>query len=258
MCLILLFFDPHADDPLIVAANRDEYYDRPTSPLAFWREAPHVLAGRDIRGGGAWIGVTRKGRIAALTNYRDPSAIMQNAPSRGLLVRNFLEGTDSPRNYLKQIRTNTRRYNPFNLLVGDWFDLYYYSNRNDEIRQLESGLYGLSNHLLDTPWPKVQKGKESLETLIKSKKRVAPEELFSILADRSFPPADLLPDTGVGPKRERLLSPIFITSRIYGTRSATVLIINRTGRLTIAERTFAPQTKGIERYATRTFRLMLT
>jgi uncharacterized protein with NRDE domain len=258
MCLILLSFDTHADDSLIVAANRDEYYDRPASPLAFWREAPHVLAGRDIRGGGTWLGVTRKGRIAALTNFRDPSAIMGNAPSRGLLVRNFLEGTESPQNYLKRIRADTHQYNPFNLLLGDRSALYYYSNRNDEIRGLESGLYGLSNHLLDTPWPKVQKGKESLKTLIKSKKRVSPEDIFGILTDRSFPPDRLLPDTGVGPEWERLLSPVFITSRIYGTRSATALIVNSSGRLTVAERTFSPQTGEVERHNTRTFRLMLT
>ena len=258
MCLILLSFNTHADDSLIVAANRDEYFDRPASPLAFWREAPHVLAGRDIRGGGTWLGVTCKGRIAALTNFRDLSAIMENAPSRGLLVRNFLEGTESPQNYLKRIRANAHQYNPFNLLLGDRSALYYYSNRNDEIRQLESGLYGLSNHLLDTPWPKVQKGKESLETLIKSKKRVSPEDIFGILTDRSFPPAKLLPDTGLGPEWERLLSPVFITSRIYGTRSATALIINRLGHITVAERTFPSQTGGVERHNTRTFRLMLT
>lgn len=258
MCLILLSLSTHTDNSLIVAANRDEYYDRPTGPLAFWPEAPHVLAGRDIRGGGTWLGVTCTGRIAALTNFRNPSAINENAPSRGLLVRNFLEGTDSPPTYLERIRMSAHRYNPFNLLLGDRSGLYYYSNRNDEIRQLESGLYGLSNHLLDTPWPKVQKGKESLEILIKSKKRVSPEDLFGILTDQSFPPEKLLPDTGVGPEWERLLSPVFITSRIYGTRSATALIVKRSGRITIAERTFPPQAEGIDRYSTRTFQLMLT
>ena len=258
MCLILLSFNTHADDSLIVAANRDEYYNRPASPLAFWREAPHVLAGRDLRGGGTWLGVTRTGRIAALTNFRDPSAIMENAPSRGLLVRNFLEGVESPQNYLKRIRTNAHQYNPFNLLLGDRSALYYHSNRNDEIRRLESGIYGLSNHLLDTPWPKVQKGRESLETLIKNRKRVLPEDIFGILTDRSFPPAGLLPDTGLGPEWERLLSPVFITSRIYGTRSATALIINRSGHITVAERTFPSQTGVVERHNTRTFRLMLT
>lgn len=258
MCLILLSFNIHADDPVILAANRDEYYDRPASPLAFWPEAPHILAGRDRRGGGTWLGVTRKGRIAALTNYRDPSAVRQHAPSRGLLVRFFLEGTQSPQHYLEQIRKNARLYNPFNLLLGDRFALYCYSNRTDEIRQLGPGLYGLSNHLLDTPWPKVQKGKKYLETLIKSKNRITPEKLFGLLTDRSFPPAALLPDTGVGPEWERLLSPIFITSRTYGTRSASALIVNRMGRLTIAERTFPPQADGINRPLTRTFRLMPT
>ncbi|MDF1592421.1 MAG: NRDE family protein [Desulfobacterales bacterium] len=258
MCLILLSYDMHADNSLIVAANRDEYYDRPTGPLAFWREAPHVLAGRDIRGGGTWLGITCQGRIAALTNFRDPSAIRGDAPSRGLLVRNFLEGTDSPPVYLERIRKNAHKYNPFSLLLGDRSGLFYHSNRNDEIRQLESGLYGLSNHLLDTPWPKVQKGKDSLENLIKTKKRVSPEDIFDILSDRSFPPGQLLPDTGVGSAWERLLSPVFITSRIYGTRSAAALIVNRTGRITVAERSFPPRAEGIDRYSTRTFRLMLT
>lgn len=257
MCLILLFFDTHADDPLIVAANRDEYYDRPSSPLAFWQEAPHILAGRDMRGKCTWLGITRTGRMAALTNFRDPSAIMENAPSRGLLVRNFLEGSESPKNYLKQIRRHAHRYNPFNLLAGDRFALYYFSNRNSEIRQLPPGLYGLSNHLLDTPWPKVLKGKESLKTLMENKKQVSPEDLFGILTDRSFPPADRLPDTGVGPEWEQLLAPVFIASRTYGTRSTTALILNRSGRITIAERSFAPQIRGMERHVTRTFRLML-
>jgi len=204
------------------------------------------------------MGITRRGRFAALTNYRDPSAVRVNAPSRGLLVGNFLEGTEPPRTYLERIRTQARQYNPFNLLVGDRTTLYYYSNRSDEILKLESGLYGLSNHLLDTPWPKVRKGKESLKALIENNKRVLPENIFGILTDRSFPPAELLADTGVGPKWERLLSPVFITSRFYGTRSATALIINRSGFLTIAERTFQPRAGGAGRHHTRTFRLMLT
>ncbi|MEW6673182.1 MAG: NRDE family protein [Thermodesulfobacteriota bacterium] len=257
MCLILLSIGMHADNPLIVAANRDEFYDRPASPLAFWYEAPQVLAGRDLRGGGTWMGIAPGGRIGALTNYRDPSSLKENAPSRGVLVANFLKGVESPRKYLERIRTSARRYNPFNLLAGDQSGLYYYSNRSDEIRCLDSGLYGLSNHLLDTPWPKVRKGKDALEAMLKRQKRVLPADLFDILMDRSLPPDHLLPDTGVGLEWERLLSPVFITGRTYGTRSATALIVNRSGRSTIAERTFAPPGEGMNRSFTRTYRLML-
>lgn len=257
MCLILLSFNPQADHPLILAANRDEFYDRPAGPLALWRKSPHILAGRDMRGQGTWLGITRTGRLAALTNYRDPSAFMQCAPSRGLLVKNFLEGFESPLNYLKQIREDASRHNPYNLLTGDRSGLYCYSNRSDRIQKLESGFYGLSNHLLNTPWPKVQKGLEALKVLVENKPKVSPEALFGILSDRSAPPDNLLPDTGVGLKKERMLSPIFIVSPNYGTRSSTVIILKRSAHVTVAERTFPTRLTGVGRHSTRTFRLKL-
>lgn len=257
MCLILLSFDPNGDNPLVLAANRDEFYARPARALGFWPEAPHILAGRDIRGSGSWMGITRSGRLAALTNYRDPSAVKEDTPSRGLLVKNFLAGSETPFHYLEQIQKEADRFNPFNLLAGDRFNLYYFSNRDGEIRKLAPGVHGLSNHLLDTPWPKVQKGKNALEALLKRQKKLILEDIFSILADRTLAPDDLLPDTGVGLEKERLLSPAFIISPDYGTRSATALIMNGSGHVTMAERTFAPPVGRTLHYSTRIFRLKL-
>lgn len=257
MCLILLSFDPNGENPLILAANRDEFYDRPARALGFWPEAPHILGGKDIRGGGSWMGITRTGRFAALTNYRDPSAVKEGTPSRGLLVKNFLAGSVTPFHYLEQIQKEADRFNPFNLLTGDRFSLYYFSNRDSKICKLAPGVHGLSNHLLDTPWPKVQKGKSILEALLKKQKNLKLEDIFSILADRTLAPDDRLPDTGVGLEKERLLSPAFIISPDYGTRSATALIVYGSGHVTMAERTFEPPAGRTLRYNTRIFRLKL-
>jgi len=257
MCLILLAVDRRADCRLILAANRDEFYQRSAAPLAYWPETPYLLAGRDLRAGGTWLGVTRRGRIAALSNYRDPTRRMENAPSRGSIVFNFLAGSQAPLKYLEQLRPVSHRYNPFNLLLGDTELLYYYSNRSDAITPISSGLYGLSNHLLDTPWPKVQRGKARLAGLLQAKAEISPDDLFGILADRTLAAPDLLPDTGVGPEWERLLAPVFVSGRTYGTRSSAVVMIKNSGRVTVAERTYGPQPARPDRSFTRTFRFTL-
>lgn len=258
MCLILLSFKMHPDYSLVVAANRDEYFNRPTRPLSYWGDAPHVLAGRDVKHGGTWLGVSRNKRFAALTNYRDPAARMEQLPSRGLIVKNFLSGTQSPPDYLTSLKKTARQYNFFNLLLGDIVSLYYYSNRTDRIQKLEPGIYGLSNHLLDTPWPKVIKGKQKLQALIVQNEPLGKDALFEILMDSDFPPPGDLPNTGVGPKWERKLSPIFISGRIYGTRSAAVVTVKNTERLTLSERTFYPNSIASRPYHSRTFRMTLS
>lgn len=243
MCLILLAHEPNPGYRLVLAANRDEFYERPTAPAAFWDDAPDVLAGRDLRSGGTWMGVTRGGRVAAVTNFRGPGERREGAPSRGHLVSAFLENSESPAGYLETLRHHARNYDGFNLLVGDTEGLWWYSNRGEEPRELVPGVYGLSNHLLDTPWPKVERGKRALRRLLAGREEVAPERVFPILADRTPATDRELPDTGLGTELERLLSAPFIRAQEYGTRSSTVLLVERTGNVTFVERRFRPDSE---------------
>jgi uncharacterized protein with NRDE domain len=240
MCLILLSYDNHPNYQLILAANRDEYYSRPTAALDIWEDYPYVLAGRDLKSGGTWLGITRTGRLAAVTNYRDPASNRPDAKSRGKLVRDFLIGSAPPQHYLAKIQPTGAAFNGFNLLL--WIDsqLWYYSNRGSRIQQLGRGLYGLSNHLLDTAWPKVVTGKQALSDYLAHIDYVDPEAIFAILADQSKPPDTLLPDTGVGLPCERILSSRFITSDIYGTRSSSIILVDRSGNVNFLERSFNP------------------
>jgi uncharacterized protein with NRDE domain len=241
MCLILIAFISHPRYKLIMAGNRDEYYERPTAQAGFWNESPRLLGGRDLRSGGTWMGITRNGRIAVLTNYRDPSATKNHAPSRGKLVSDFLLGNDHPVAYLEQLNQRKQEYNGFNLIIGQHNDLYWYSNRGSEIRRLVPGIYGLSNALLDTPWPKVLRGKEAFKRLLSAREGPNPEGLFHILDDRSIPDDEDLPDTGVGPEWERILSPIFVKSPTYGTRVSTLLFVTLDNQINFMEKTFDPE-----------------
>lgn len=236
MCLILFAWKMHESFPLVLAANRDEFYERPSAPAAFWEDAPDLLAGRDLRDGGTWLGITRTGRFAALTNYRDPASLKIGAPSRGKLVSDYLRGRQTPLAYLNRIKHDADHFNGFSLLVGDPAGLYFFSNRGTRQR-LKPGIYGLSNHLLDTRWPKVERGKTALQALLKQNS-LSPEPLLALLTDRTQPPDDSLPNTGIGLEWERVLSPLFIKSTVYGTRSSTVLLIDRSGRVTFTERVF--------------------
>jgi uncharacterized protein with NRDE domain len=248
MCLILFSYHQHPEYQLILAANRDEYYDRPTRALSFWADDPRVLAGRDLRSGGTWLGVSRGGRLGAITNYRDPATERRDAPSRGALVSDFLTGTETARAYLGKVARDGHHYNGFNLLLMDSFGPWHYSNRDDRIQGLNPGLYGLSNRLLDTPWPKVRRGKAALASAVRKNEAIQVEALFAILADSSRPPDSELPQTGVGLERERLLSPAFIASDVYGTRSSSIILLKKSGRVTFLERTYhdreTPPEKG--------------
>ncbi len=238
MCLILMAYECHPVYRLILAANRDEFFARPTAPAAFWNDAPQVLAGRDLQEGGTWLGITRDGRLAALTNYRDPASYRQDRPSRGRLVSDFLRGNMSTAAYLDMLNGKGNDYNVFNLLFGTAERFCYFSNRASLPSGIAPGIHGLSNHLLDTPWPKVSRGKEALARLVAPGKTIATDDLFVILADRTPAPDHLLPDTGVGIQRERLLSPLFISTPAYGTRSSTIILIDRDNVVTFTERTF--------------------
>ena len=241
MCLIFLALKHHPKYKLIVAANRDEFYDRKTARAAFWEDHPDILGGRDLEAFGTWLGITRNGRIAMVTNFRDLRNIKPNAPSRGKLVMDFLTGSGTGEAYLAKVEANAKRYNGFSLIAGTVDSLCYYSNYKDGLITLNSGLFGLSNHLLETPWPKVEKGKRSIQELLKSP-AIYPRDLFAVLEDTTIPADEHLPDTGVGLERERALSPAFIRSPGYGTRCSTVILVDYFNAVTFVERSFDPVT----------------
>jgi uncharacterized protein with NRDE domain len=239
MCLILLALDTHPEYALVLAANRDEFYGRPTARAGFWEDAPRVLGGRDLEAGGTWLGMDRLGRLAAVTNYRQGQREPRAARSRGHLVGDFLTGPADARTHMERVASEAGPYNGFNLIAGDAGTLLYFSNRGDAIRTLEPGIYGLSNHLLDSPWPKVTAGKRGLSGLLGGSDDLLPA-LFALLADPRQAAEDLLPATGVGPEWERLLSAAFIASPEYGTRSSTVVLIGRDRHALFVERSFGP------------------
>lgn len=245
MCLIVFSYRQHPVYDLIFAANRDEFYGRPTRAAGFWNEHPSVLAGKDLEAGGTWMGIARNGDFSALTNYRDPSISKENPPSRGHLVLEYLLNGDEPEEYLTKVDREADRYNGFNLLTGNTNQLMYYSNQQKGIKRLEPGLYGLSNKLLDTPWPKVQKAKTDLKRVIKQQE-LPMESLFDILANDEQAPEDQLPDTGIPKDLEKAVSPIFIKTDRYGTRNSTVVLVEKSGRVFFEERRYKPGTQTIE------------
>jgi uncharacterized protein with NRDE domain len=238
MCLILLALDSHPDYSLIVAANRDEFYARPTAPASFWADAPSVLAGRDLQAGGTWLGIDRRGRFAAVTNYRQGQREAAAARSRGRLVSDFLMSEGEPREYLQQVDREGALYNGFNLLAATPHQLGYFSNREGVARLLTPGVYGLSNHLLDTAWPKVASGKTALEALVREGEPELIDALLELLSDSTRASDHLLPRTGIDERWERLLSSAFIASETYGTRSSTVVLVRGDRRATFVERSF--------------------
>ncbi len=238
MCLILFAYQSHPRHPLLLAANRDEFYVRPTAPMAYWEDVPELLAGRDLQAGGTWLGITRGRRFAAITNYRDPRSVLPNAPSRGHLVSDFLKSRESGQTYLERLLPRGSAYNGFNLLLWDGKELLYYSNQNSSPQALQPGIYGLSNHLLNTPWPKVERGRRKLGALLEEGAVPSTEDLLGLLEDRTRATDEALPNTGVSLAWERMLSPLFIESPDYGTRSSTILRVDQQGKVTVAEKTW--------------------
>ena len=239
MCLILLAWHAHPEYPLVFAGNRDEAYERPSAPADFWKDAPHLFGGRDREKGGTWLGITLSGRMAAVTNYRDSPTAKTAAPrSRGALTAGFLRGTDEPSSYLERLAPDAAHYGGFSLLVGNLGHLYSFSNRGAGIQELSAGVHGLSNHLLNTPWPKVTRGKRRVMALLKSGEADLIKGLFDALADRAAATDAELPDSGVGLQRERELSPAFIAGERYGTRASTVLLVSRGNKVVFIERRF--------------------
>ena len=236
MCLIVFAWRPGHAQPLIVAANRDEFYARPSLALAQWPDAPHIYAGRDQEAGGTWLGVNADGRFAALTNIRNPHQPPARK-SRGELVARFLAGSQPIDEYLADVNGRSIEYSGFNLLVGTREELWHYNANDTEPTRLEGGVYGLSNAGLNTPWPKLLKARTALGGLLENP---LPEALLEILSDPQTAPFADLPDTGVGLATESLLSSVFIASPSYGTRASTVLIVNADGTRRMLERSFGP------------------
>lgn len=238
MCVILVSYKTHPDYKLVIAANRDEFHNRPSENAAFWADSPDVLAGRDLTAGGTWLGVNRAGAFAAVTNFREAGpGVDPSAPSRGQLVSRFLRSGDSPATFVASIRNEANQYAGFSLLVSDGDSLTFHSNRGPGPRFLGPGVYGLSNHLLDTPWPKVARGREKLAAATGKGEALA-SQLFTLLQDQSVAGVDELPHTGMSTEEEITLSALFIKSGEYGTRSSSVVLVNDR-EIDFYERTFS-------------------
>ena len=237
MCLIFLSINNHPTYKLIIAGNRDEFYNRRTSTANYWPDYQYVIGGRDLEAGGTWLAMTRSGKIGMVTNYRDPQNINPNAPSRGHLVSDFLIQDGDAEDYLKNISLNGKRYNGFNLILGNVNELWYCSNYKTGIEKLSGGFYGISNHLLETPWPKVVRGKERIKPLL-SNAIVDPEALFEILYDEQVAADTMLPNTGLALERERALSSMFIKTDGYGSRCSTVILVDQNDQISFSERVY--------------------
>lgn len=240
MCLLVIAWRAHADLPLVIAANRDEFHARPSAPLGWWQPEERLLAGRDLSAGGTWLGITRDGRVGALTNFRDPRGALPDAPSRGSLIPRFAASPASPHRYLQELLPEAVEFAGFNLLVGDGNELGYLANRPEpQFQPLMPGIYGLSNHLLDTPWPKLTRLRERVREVLGQ--GVAPAEaLFDLLTDREPAFGPEMPDSLGDPALDRALSAPFVVNPRYGTRCSTVVILDRAGRVRAEERLFGP------------------
>lgn len=249
MCLLVLAWKSHPRYRLVLAGNRDEFHDRAAAPLNWWQDDPRILGGRDMKAGGTWLGVARSGRFGIVTNYRDLQAPVEGAPSRGNLIPRFLTGATSPKEFLDDLRGAALRYSGFNLLVGGTRALYYFSNRGPKVpTALAPGVYGLSNHLLNTPWPKLERTRERFAKLL-AEPDLRSDDLFAMLADREPAPVEHLPSTGLPPDWERVVSSPFIVNERYGTRCSSLLLVERNGRTVLHERRF--DSAGVQTGTTR-------
>ncbi|HEX9739794.1 MAG TPA: NRDE family protein [Ignavibacteriaceae bacterium] len=231
----------HPDYKLIFAANRDEFYERPSSPVHFRKDDP-ILAGKDLKDGGTWCGINKNGRFAAITNYRNIKAIKKDAVSRGKIVTDFLTGTSSPELYSKGLADRANQYNGYSFVFGNISELFFFSNQSAKLLKIESGIHGLSNHLIDTPWYNVRRGKELLERAVNKGDNFI-EDLFALLSDTTSSPDNELPDTGLDKKTEKSISSIFVETPGYGTRSSSVILIDRNDNVTFVEKSLDIRTK---------------
>jgi len=235
MCLILFAWQQHPDYPLIAIANRDEYYARPSRDAQWWEDSD-IYAGRDLEAGGTWLGVNRRGYFAAVTNVREADGMQPGKRTRGDLTRNYLAGNDDAETYLNDLARHDQDFAGFNLLLGDSSGLWFYSNREKKIHNIEAGIYGVSNGAFDEPWPKLKSGRAELSAMLDGE--IRHEQLMDILVDHRVAEDHELPDTGVALDIERLLSSRFIRSADYGTRACTVITFDRRQRIEFSEQNF--------------------
>lgn len=236
MCLIAFALNEHPKYPLIMVANRDEFFARPTTSAAYWEDHPEVLGGRDLKGGGTWMGITKSGRMAAVTNFRDPHNISDTAKTRGDLTKNFLTSELDAYAYMERVQAEAAAYNGFNLLLYERGKALHFSNYGESITTLDHGVYGLSNALLDTPWPKLVKLKSRLRDAISGEFEIG--DLLELLLDPETAPDHELPSTGVPYEWEKAISSICIKTDTYGTCCSTIILIDHEGQVTFVERSF--------------------
>lgn len=237
MCLIIFSYNSHNKYKLIFCANRDEFFNRPTENMHFWPENPDILAGRDLLGGGTWLGISKKRKIAALTNFRELIDKPVEKPSRGKIVKYFLCQNKNTTDFFKYLKRTKNEFNFYNLIFGNINELYYYSNKTDNTILLENGIYGISNAFLDTPWQKIVRGKEIFKDII-SNDNFSYKDLFWLLTDDKKAEDDMLPNTGYPKAYERELSSIFVKMGEYGTRSSTVILIDYSNNVNVYERCY--------------------
>lgn len=237
MCLLVVAWLSHPRYRLVIAGNRDEFHDRPAAALGWWNDTPGILAGRDLRAGGTWLGLSRSGRVGCLTNFRDAVSMPPAAaPSRGALVTNYLSSAADPASHIEQLLVDASRYAGFNLLLGDRGGLHYFSNvGGGESRVLAPGIYGLSNHRLDEPWPKLVRTRERVASVLAGDEPTA-EALFEVLGDDSQDDRGVRPGSDLPEELEHALTAPFVRHPLYGTRSSTVVLVAHDGRSAVHER----------------------
>jgi uncharacterized protein with NRDE domain len=252
MCTVIFSYQQHEEWPLIIAANRDEFYERPTRTMHWWKDNDDILAGLDLKLNGTWFGIHKNGRIATITNHRS-FPLLENTPSRGDLVRNFLEGTMSTEKYFETLQETGEAYNGFNLLFGEVNNLWYYSNKisdksteeeRSNLGEVNPGFHGLSNALLNSSWPKVDNAKNTFSTLFKAPEKLTESLVFDNLKNKHRY-KEGLPNTGIGQEKEHVLSSLFIETEGYGTRSSWFLRVSKDGQVEVAEQAYMPSQRSI-------------
>lgn len=246
MCLILFALNDNPKYKLILAANRDEFFNRPTLTADYWEENDSILGGRDVKSKGTWLGINKSGRFIAITNYRDPENERKDTLSRGELSNEFLNTEIDISSFVTKISKDKNKYNGYNLLLSDdsFENFHHYSNVSDQLSKIKNGIHGLSNHLLNTPWPKVLKAKNSLKNTVKSK-NVDIQEMIEILKNADVAPENSLPQTGISFDLEKKLSPVFISMKGYGTRCSTAILVSNNNDVTFKEVSYNEKMKII-------------
>lgn len=237
MCLIVFSFRHHPDYPIILAGNRDEFYERPARPAHTWNTQPNIIAGKDLKAGGTWLGVSEKGELAAITNHRNFYNPIEGEKSRGIIIPDFLTSEKPAQERIHQINRESQDYSGFNLIAGSSEELWYVSNVRDKAGTVSPGIHGISNAFLDTPWPKVEQAKAEFRAATRHPV-IDPEEVFDLLKSSEPFPQEQLPDTGLSSEMERAVSPAFIKTDSYGTRCSSLLMIDYEGNTTFTERTY--------------------